>query len=188
MINKFVTTDYIYKYTVIESNVDADLVTKFIIKAQELNIRESLGSNLYNILLNECPNFTGIHKILIKDYIQPCLAEWTVYHSLPFINFRLTNKSVSQKSSDNSQPSTVDDLKWLQSQVRINAEHYKKQIEYFIKNNIEYFPEYYNSDPKNPFGEKANNEYFSGIYTKNKCKCNIKQQPKSNIDPDINCY
>jgi hypothetical protein len=31
----FITSDYVYKYTVIDQNVDADLILKFIIKAQD---------------------------------------------------------------------------------------------------------------------------------------------------------
>lgn len=188
MNSQFLSTDYIYKYTVIEANVDADLVTKFINKAQLINIKATLGSYLYDILVSECPNFTGIHRTLVKDYIQPAQAEWCVYHALPFINFRLTNKAVSQKSSDNSQPSGSDDIRWLQSQVRNNAEYLSEEIKNFIKNNIESFPEYRNSDPENPFGVKANkSNYFCGIRTSG-YKSRIAPLPNpNNIDPNDYC-
>ena len=88
----FLTSDYIYKYTVIDQNLDSDLILKFIIKAQDLNIQSTLGSHLYNKLIIDCPNFTAQYRTLIKDYVQPAQAEWTVYHALPFINFKLTNK------------------------------------------------------------------------------------------------
>ena len=185
---QFISTDYIYKYTVIENNVDADLITKFIWKAQDLNIQAALGSHLYNALLAECPNFNGYHLTLIKDYVQPCQAEWTVYHALPFINFRLTNKAVSQKSSDNSVPSTVDDLKWLRDQVRNNAEFYSERIKDYIKNNLAQFPEFYTSEPGSPFDIKPNrSNYFSGIRTGNRGYFRGPLPNIKNIDPNDFC-
>lgn len=160
------STEYIYKYTVIESNVDADLVTKFIYKAQDINLKEIIGDNLYNKLMADCPNFSGYYYTLVKDWIQPCLAEWVVFHALPFTNFKLTNKAVSQKSSEYSQPSTIDDLKWLQSQVRNNAEFLSQRIKDYIKNNQTQFPEYFTKTNTYEVSPNKTN-YFSGIYTSN---------------------
>lgn len=161
---QFITTDYVYKWSVIENNVDADLITKFIWKAQDLNIQSTIGENLYRKLINDCPNFTGQYLTLVKDFIQPAQCEWVVYHALPFINFKLTNKAVSQKSSDNSNPSGLDDLKWLRDQVRTNAEFYSERIKDYIKNNPSAFPEFFTTT--NTFEVKPNKtNYFSGIWT-----------------------
>lgn len=165
MKGQFISTDYVYKYSVIENNVDADLIKKFIWKAQDLNIQAAVGQNLYQKLMNDCPNFTGYYLTLVQDYIQPAQTEWCVYHALPFINFRLTNKAVSQKSSDNSNPSGIDDLKWLRDQVRNTAEFYSERIKDYIKNNPSQFPEFYTR--KDSFEVKPNKtNYFSGIYTR----------------------
>ena len=162
----FLTSDYIYKYTVIDQNVDADLILKFIIKAQDLNIQSTLGSHLYNKLITDCPNFQNQYRTLIKDYVQPAQAEWTVYHALPFINFKLTNKAVALKSTDNSQPSTIEDLQWLMTQCRNNAEFYSERTKDYIKNNPALFPEFYTIEPGSPFDIKPNKtNYHSGIYT-----------------------
>lgn len=183
---QFINTNYIYKYTVIEDNVDADLIVKFIWQGQNLNIQEALGSNLYEKLLTDCPNFTGYYRTLVKSYLQPALAEWTVYHALPFINFKLTNKAVSQKTSDNSNPSSIDDLKWLRSQVRNNAEFYSQRMKDYINNYPAEFPEFFTS--VNNFDIKPNkSNYFSGIKTSGS---RYTGPPPSwgNIDPnEFNC-
>ena len=182
---QFLTTDYVYKRSVIENNVDADLITKFIWKAQELNIQSTLGENLYRKLVNDCPNFTGPYLTLMKDYVQPAQCEWVVYHALPFINFRLTNKAVSQKSSDNSQPSAADDIRWLRDQVRTNAEFYSERIKDYIKNNPSSFPEYYTTT--NSFEVKPNkSNYFSGIWTRGR-SWQGPLPPFNQIDPNDLC-
>jgi hypothetical protein len=181
MKSQFITTDYVYKYSVIENNVDADLITKFIWKAQDLNIQATVGENLYRKLINDCPNFTGNYLTLVREYIQPAQTEWTVYHALPFINFRLTNKAVSQKNSDNSSPSGLDDLKWLRDQVRNNAEFYSERIKDYIKNNPSAFPEYYTRT--NSFEIPPNKtNYFSGIWTNGR-GFKGPNPPPSNVDP-----
>lgn len=185
---QFITSNYIYKYTVIESNVEAELVTKFILKAQDLNIQSTLGSHLYNKLVNDCPNFDGAYLTLIKDYIQPALAEWTVYHALPFINFHLTNKAVATKSTDSSQPSTIEDLRWLRDQVKNNAEFYSERLRDQIKNYPSLYPEFYTIEPGKAFDVKPNkSNYFSGIHTSGRGYFQAKLPPLNQIDPnDLN--
>jgi len=181
----FLDTPYIYKYTIIEKNVDADLILKFIWQAQDINIQTIVGQNLYTKLVNDCPNFTGNYLTLIKDYIQPCQAEWVVYHILPFMNFRLTNKAVSQKSSDNSLPSTADDIRWLRDQVRNNAEYYSERIKDYIRNNPSSFPEYFTTSQS--FEVRPNKTgYFSGIYTRGR-NWRAPIPPIQNINPDDFC-
>ena len=183
MIAQFLNTEYIFKYTIVDDNVDANLITKFIWKAQDLNIQSTLGENLYRKLINDCPNFTGQYLTLITDLVQPALAEWTVYHLMPFINFRLTNKAVSQKNSDNSNPSSLDDLKWLRDQVRNNAEFYSERIRYYIKNNQSAFPEYFTKD--NVFEIRPNRtNYFSGVHTSG---FKASKFPKSSSGNTDNC-
>jgi hypothetical protein len=180
----FITSEYVYKYTVIDQNVDADLILKFIIKAQDLNIQSTLGSHLYNKLVADCPNFQNQYRTLIKDYVQPAQAEWTVYHALPFINFHLTNKAVALKSTDSSQPSTVEDLQWLMTQVRNNAEFYSERVRDYIKNNPSLFPEFYTIEPGMPFDIKPNkSNYHSGIYTSGRT-FRAPLPPIDNIDPN----
>lgn len=181
----FLDTPYIYKFTIIEQNVDADLVLKFIWKAQDLNIQSLIGQNLYTKLVTTCPNFTGEYLTLIRDYIQPCQAEWVVFHALPFLNYRLTNKAVSQKSSDNSLPSSADDIKWLRDQVRNNAEFYGERIKDYIRNNPTSFPEYYTTTQS--FEVRPNKTaYFGGIYTRGR-NWNAPIPPLRNINPDDFC-
>lgn len=173
-----INADYMFLYTVVDDNVDTNLITKHIFKAQDLNIQSVLGENLYTKLMTDCPNFTGDYRTLVKHYIQPALAEWTTYHLMPFINFKLTNKAVSTKSSDNSQPSTVDDIRWLRDQVMNNAEFYNQRIKDYILNNQDKFPEYFTT--RNSYEIRPNKtSYFSGIYTSGYKKSNL---PNSKSD------
>jgi hypothetical protein len=183
---QFISTEYVYRYTLIEDNVDPDLIKKNIYVAQDLNIQQVLGQNLYTKLVNDLPNFVGQYQTLVIDYLQPCLAEWVVYYTLPYLNYRFTNKAVSTKSSDNSQPSTIEDIKWLRDQVRNNAEFYSERMRDYIKNNLTLFPEFYFNDLSFSIKPSVTN-YFSGIYTSGR-RFRAPYPPLNNIDPnDFGC-
>lgn len=163
---KFISSDYVFKHTLIDSNVDPDEINKFITQAQDINIQQVIGNTLYVKLMNDIATTgtsSGKYLELLTDYIQRCQAEWVVYHSLPFLNYKLTNKSVSQKNSEHSQPSQLEDIKYLRAEVRNTAEFYSQRIREFIINNQSSFPEYFTNVNINSIRPKSNN-YFGGIY------------------------
>lgn len=179
---QFITSKYVKKYTICEENVDDTLVNKAIWKAQGMYILEALGTNLYNKMVSDYPNYQGQYLTLINSYIQPALSEWALYNLVPFINFRFTNKAVSTKSSDNSQPSTIDDLKWIRDDIRKNAEFLTEMMKDYIKNNISLFPEYYQRI--NSFDLSPNRtNYFSGIKTNGRV-IRAPLPPLNNINTD----
>lgn len=163
---QLVPIEYIYAHTPIDENVDAGLIVPCIKDGQEINIQSLIGSKLYNKLMTDAVNSTlvGDYYILVKDYIQPALAMWTLYYSYSVINYRLTNKAVSQKSSDDSQPTSLKDLNFIKDETKNKAEFYNKRIVDLIRNNLSSFPEYEecgcNINNLNP----QKKTYFSGIY------------------------
>ena len=48
-----ITADYYKRNSVVNLNVDSELIHPQIIKAQNLNIERALGTNLFDVLLSE---------------------------------------------------------------------------------------------------------------------------------------
>lgn len=171
--SNFIGVDYLYKHTVIDRNVDADLLTPFIVEAQDINIQRVIGNTLYVRLMADISSNTisGYYKTLLDSYIQKATAQWTLYHCLPYINHRITNKAVSEKKSDNSDVSSDLTVNMLRSDARDKATFYNQRITEYIVNNINQFPEYtqwqgLNIRPKS-------SSFFGGIYIpKSKSRCN----------------
>jgi len=164
----FITTDYLKKYYsgYLDPNIDANALDSFILIAQGIRIQSVLGFDLYNKYITDINNNTGPvgqYKYLMDNYIQPATALYSIYEALPSLNFRITNKAVSQKSSDYGQPSTRTDVEYLRQQVVNNAEFYSMRIREYITNNPSDFPEYYITTGVNRIRAK-NNNYFGGLY------------------------
>jgi hypothetical protein len=168
---KFVDALYIKENSTIEFNVDDKKITPLIYKVQDLYLQQSLGTTFYKHLKNAVVNtelqtgttLTNDEIDLITDYIQPVVGEYALYELIPLINFNFTNKAVSQKSSEFSQPSNLDEVKYIRNNIKNMAEFYMKRLNKYLCDNPTLFPKYQNPDPKENV-KKNGRSYFSGIH------------------------
>ena len=160
----FLSVDYLRDNTVINGNVDSELLEPFIMLAQNVHIEAVLGTLLYNEIVTQIQgnSLSVLNKTLIDDYVQPALVQWSMYEALPFINYKLTNKAISTKNSDNSDPIQLDELHYLRTNVRNVAEYMSERItKYLHKNEVEY-PLYCDNTEIDEIRPSKSN-YFSGI-------------------------
>ncbi len=161
------STQYLKDNTVINNNVDDELLNPFIIQSQNVHIEQILGSDLFDEVCNEISGNTisANNKILLDEYIQPTLKEWVVFESLPFLNYKLTNKSVASKSSDNSDPADLSDIKYLRGTVRDIAEYMDQRMIDYLKRscNEGKYPLYRSNNDMDDI-KPTDSSYFGGIY------------------------
>lgn len=162
---RFISTDYIKINTPIQENVDSDILLPFILSAQDTHIHQALGTTFYTRLKNGVINndLNSDELELMRSYIQPCLAQFAFYEVLPHLNYKPTNKAISQSSSEYSQPSALEEIKYLRQSVRDLAEFYLKRLNKYLCDYSSLFPEYENPDDKENLG-KSRKSYFTGIY------------------------
>jgi hypothetical protein len=165
----FITTSYIKKYYsgYLDQNIDDDALNSFILIAQNIRIQQVLGYNLYMKFIDDI-NTTGSpqgaqYLFLMNNFIQPATALWSIYEAAPSLGFKITNKSVSQKSSEYGQPSSRQDIEYIRQQLSNNAQFYSQRIREYITNNPTDFPEYFQVNGVNRLRAKRNN-YFGGLY------------------------
>tara|TARA_R110000765_G_scaffold84278_3_gene163171 strand:+ start:7345 stop:7848 length:504 start_codon:yes stop_codon:yes gene_type:complete len=162
----FINTTYLKTNTAIEYNVDDDKLVSFITKAQDIQIQGILGSDFYDYLQGKITansnTFNADELKLMREYIQPALAEWTTYYVLPFLANKVTNKSVVKESSQWSNTSDLNELKYLQQTVRDMAEFYLERLTKYMCDNSTLFPVYVSATDDNM--SKIKTTYFSGIY------------------------
>ena len=161
----FLSVDYLRDNTVINGDVDSTLLEPFILLAQNVHVETITGTSLYNELIAEivADTLTADNKILIDDYIQPALTQWSLYEALPFVNYKLTNKAISTKNSDNSDPVELNELHYLREAVRNVAEYMSERATLYLKANPNKYPLHlnYGTDCDDIRPNKTN--YFSGI-------------------------
>lgn len=158
------TTQRFFEKSIIDSNVDADLITKLILRATQINVSQILGTDLFNKIVTDAGSNTisGYYKTLLDDYIQDFIVYWVEYYSYTELNYHLTNKSVSQKSSSNSQPTDHSTISKIEKTKKALADAQGTAIYNYIMNNLTQFPEYQTMTEN--YGERPKRSYAGSIW------------------------
>lgn len=167
----FVGTQYLRENSIINDNVDAKVLQPIIRMAQDKYIQQTIGTSLYNKMIqlvdaaapvlvtpavgvigqpgyvppvytSSLTPITGNYKILLEDYIIPTLVQYAVWESVPFMNFKFRNKSISKQSSDNATPADLTELYYIRDNVLTTAQFYAERMSTYLCQNTTLFPEY----------------------------------------------
>jgi hypothetical protein len=143
--SNFISTEYIKIRGLIDDNVDDKLLTHYITVAQDLHTQIILGETLYFTLMDKINDNTlgTMYATLLNNYVQPGLMEWVVYESIPYINWKFTNRGIVSQTSEHATGISTSDLKWLKDLAMNKASFYDQRIREQIINNPSDYPEYY---------------------------------------------
>ena len=168
-----ISVDYLRDNTSINGNTDNEILEPYIITAHTMHIESILGTALFNDIVTniQADTITGNNKTLLDDYIQPCLLQWSLYEALPFLNYKLNNKAVSTKSSDNSDPVDLNELQYLRRTVRDVAEYLSQRLTDYLKASPTLFPLYLNPGNTCDTIRPNSSSYFNGIFLHDSYDC-----------------
>ena len=140
----FISETYVKNNSVIDENVDMRLVLPSIRDAQELRLHPILGTPFYNDLKDKITGGTlNADEInLLDNYVAPSMLQWTLYECSASMLFKYRNKSVSTKSSENSQPIDYQDLQFLRDEWKNKAEERDQRLINYLCDNSTLFPKY----------------------------------------------
>lgn len=163
-----ISTQFLKNNTVINENVDDELLEPFIVTAQNIRIERVLGSDLFNNIVSNIENnaVSGINKTILDNYLQPALTQWTLYEALPYILFKLTNKSISKKDSENSVSADLSEMQYLRKNVRDVAEYLDQRFIEFLEEewNNGNLPLYRGGNSNLDDIRPTTSTYFNGMY------------------------
>ena len=153
----FIKRDDLVKNTALSGNVDTDKFIHFIKLAQEIHIRNYLGSDLYDKISNDiiANSLTGDYLSLVNDYIQDMLIHYAMAEYLPFAAYTVSNGGVHKHSSENSQIASKAEIDHLIAKERDYADYYTNRfIDYMSFNAPSKFPEYYSNNNEEIYPDK----------------------------------
>ena len=161
----FISTEYLRQNTPIEDNVDDSKILPFITQAEDTYLQEVIGETGYNALKDAIVNntLTSDEQTFIKNYVQPMVAQFSFYLVFPFLNYKATNKSIAKESSEYSQASELDEIKFLRSSILDMAEFYKRRMVKWLLDWPGTFWWYDNPNSRDNLPKSAQS-YFTGIY------------------------
>lgn len=164
----FISESKIKDYTALDENVEVEELRPYIIQSQDLKLQAILGTDFFLSLMTKINNdsLDDNEKILIKHYIQPLLANYTIYLAIPTLTYKLFNKSILQPTAEEASSIGLDVVKYLRDNYYNSSKFYSERLIDYLCDNSTYFPLYntYSTDGMSP----QYNQSYNGFYTPNK--------------------
>lgn len=134
----------IKSYTSINTNLAPTDLVPHIFNAQNILLPNYIGATYYYALKERILNatLTADDTFLLDQYISPMLCNWGFYYATTFISYRAYNKNILKGTSENGEALTLDELKFLQSQIKNIAESYSNQMVNYLMTHSGNYPLY----------------------------------------------
>jgi hypothetical protein len=161
----FLTIDVLKKNTIIDNNIEQRLIYPALYEAQEIELQEILGTDLYVSLQNKISGSTlsGDYKTLVDNYIFDFLLNTTMVRLLPNISTKIKNsgfvQETGQQSSYGADKFYYNEMK---NKYRDLSEHYSNLLKKHLYNNSSKYSEY-TSTTCDKITPNRNDSYFSGM-------------------------
>ena len=139
----FITRKQLVQNTILDGNVDTDKFIHFIKIAQEIHIRNFLGTDLYNAIVTKinAGNLTGAYLTLTTTYVQPMLIHYAMADYLPFAAYQIKNGGVFKHTSENAESVSKNEIDYLENyntkkfkKIKRQSKKFNLFIAYYIKN------------------------------------------------------
>jgi len=158
----FISRTDLIKNSILDGNVDTDKFIQFIKIAQQIDIQNYLGTDLYNKISADiiADNLTGAYLDLVNDYVQPMLIHYAMMQYLPFAAYQIKNGGISKHNSENAESVSKDEVDYLVNKERNFAEYYTRRFIDYISFHEEDFPEYNSNN--NEDVSPDTNDLFNG--------------------------
>jgi hypothetical protein len=162
----FVSVTYLKDNTPLNENLDDKLLKSSIKEAQEIYIRDVIGSGIYDELQDQAYNgtLTADNTTLLDSYIAPCLKYYTLTESMLPMTFKFMNKSVASRNSENATAITPQELSLIEQRYRDKAEYYAERLRDYLKENPTIYPKYLNPGTGFDVIRPKNTAFFGGMY------------------------
>lgn len=141
----FIKRADIVRNSILDGNLDTDKLLPFIKDAQQIHVRNYLGTDLYNKISADivAGTLSGDYLELVNDYIQPMLIYYAMVDYLPFAAYQVKNGGVFKHTSENSETASKEEIDFLVNKYRDKAEYFTRRFIDYMSFNQELFPEYY---------------------------------------------
>lgn len=140
----FIKRQDIVRNSILDGNVDTDKFIQFIKIAQEIHIKNYLGSKLYDKISADIIAGTlgGDYLDLVNEYVQPMLIHFAMVDYLPFAAYSIKNGGIYKHTSENAETATKEEVDYLVGRERDIAEYYTRRFVDYMSFNQATFPEY----------------------------------------------
>ena len=163
----FISEAKLKSSTAINLSVDNAILLPYVLQSQQLYVKTKLGTDLYEkleslIVAGTIGNVgNAAYKTLLDDYISFVLVNYSFYHAIPYLRFKVENGNIYSKTSENGTALSTEESQSLREEISNTAQYYTERLIEYIRNNIGDFPEYSTNSGADVNPDK--NAYYNGM-------------------------
>ena len=163
----FISEQKLKDLTAINLNCDPDLLRPYILQSQKLYIETKLGTDLTQKLKDLITAGTvgdvanAAYKTLLEDYISFVLVNYSFWHAVPFLRFKIENGNIYSKTSETGTALSTEEAQHLREEIVNTAQYYAERMIDYVCNNTSSFPEYSTNSGADVTPDR--NAYYNGM-------------------------
>ena len=140
----FITREDLVRNSIIDGNVDYDKIIQFVKVAQEIDVQNILGTDLYNRISADiiAGTLANDYLSLVTDFVQPTLIWFAQMNYIPFSAYTIAKGGVYKHQAENSQSVDKNEVDYLVGKAREYANYYSTRLVDYLCFNSSLFPEY----------------------------------------------
>lgn len=162
----FMDEEYLKENTPIDNSVDPKTIRTAMREAQDIYLRDIIGSGIYDEITGQINNstLTADNTTLLKQYIQPCLKYYVLYESAETMSFQVLNKGIVSRNSEWQSPADINRITELMAKWKNKGEYYANRLRDFLCENTSTYPLYLNPGSTAQTIHPHTTELLGGIY------------------------
>jgi len=138
----FKTIDEFRKHVTVDANMHFELLAPFIKDGQDLYIKDLLGEDFFNIILEDYNAHTDAEgadtgmdadNLVLLPYIQKSLAYYAAFLALPHLGASLGSSGVQEQFGSNSRPAPRYKIRDLQLQYINQGDRFADKLLEFLE-------------------------------------------------------
>jgi hypothetical protein len=138
-MRQIITVENIATYRDITSNVPSKRVVPFINEAQDIDLRNVLGKDLFDKVVED---ISPLNYPELDAYIIPCLSYWAYARIVRNNRATVTSNGVVQKNVDGSVQGNDQSVTFLITDAKEAAAAYANRLIDFLNENSADYPEW----------------------------------------------
>tara|TARA_X000001382_G_scaffold72834_1_gene50821 strand:- start:1251 stop:1826 length:576 start_codon:yes stop_codon:yes gene_type:complete len=185
----FISEQKLKDLSAINLNCDPTLLRPYILQSQKLYIETKLGTDLTQKLKDLITAGTvgdvanAAYKTLLEDYISFVLVNYSFWHAIPFLRFKIENGNIYSKTSETGTALSTEEAQHLREEIVNTAQYYTERMIEYVRNNTSSFPEY--STNSGADVSPDSNAYYNGMNLERPMNQGTKLTLRDFLTPDL---
>lgn len=163
----FIDTVYLKENTPIQDNLDPKLVQMSLQEAQQITLRDTIGSDLYDEIYSQFPgSLSAANTTLLEDYIKPILKYAVLQDSLIPMAYKFRNNGIMKMDGGGFTNVSLEELRTIEAVYAQKKDHFIERMNRYLCLNNELYPKWVNPDSKAVDKPNKNGQNFGFTFPK----------------------